>query len=371
MWISPVGTLSMSAGGVNERPRRASGAQQGAGAGRGSRGRVILAPDKFKGTFSAGELCALLAPGFERLGFRAERLPVADGGEGTAAALVGVRGGHRRTARVPDALGRPVTAEFFLLGDGSTAVVEVAAASGLWRIAEHRRDALRASSRGTGELIAAAIAAGAETVIVAAGGSATTDGGSGALEALLPWPGTASLIVACDVSTPWERAAEVFAPQKGAGSGRGTGARRAPRGARAPARPARPPGRADDGLRGRPGGRPVGLVRRGAPARSRARPGRDRLSRSACPGRRSWLQARGGSTARRSPARRPRLWPRAAARRGSRARRSWAPTDSTRGNGRRSDWWRSSRRATGRRSRRRPERSLRAGRSGDPGPGAR
>lgn len=208
----------MSAGGVNERPRRASGAQQAAGAGRGSRGRVILAPDKFKRTFSAGELCALLAPGFERLGFRAERLPVADGGEGTAAALVGVRGGHRRTARVPDALGRPVTAEFFLLGDGSTAVVEVAAASGLWRIAEHQRDALRASSRGTGELIAASIAAGAETVIVAAGGSATTDGGSGALEALLPWPGTASLIVACDVSTPWERAAEVFAPQKGAGS---------------------------------------------------------------------------------------------------------------------------------------------------------
>lgn len=179
--------------------------------------RVLLAPDKFKGTFGANDLCELLAAPFERLGFRAERLPVADGGEGTAAALLGVRGGRRRRARVPDALGRAVSAEYFLLGDGTTAVVEVAAASGLWRIEEGARDALRASSRGTGELIAAAIAAGAHTVIVAAGGSATTDGGSGALEALLPWPAAASLVVACDVSTPWERAAEVFGPQKGAG----------------------------------------------------------------------------------------------------------------------------------------------------------
>jgi glycerate kinase len=207
----------MSAGGVNERGARLPRAGRApAGPPPAGRGRVLLAPDKFKGTFSAEQLCALLAPPFERLGFLVERLPVADGGEGTAAALASVRGGHRRSARVPDALGRPVTAEYFLLDEGSTAVLEVAAASGLWRIAAGARDALRASSRGTGELIAAAIAAGARTVLVAAGGSATTDGGSGALEALLPWRGTASLVVACDVSTPWERAAEVFAPQKGA-----------------------------------------------------------------------------------------------------------------------------------------------------------
>lgn len=178
--------------------------------------RALLAPDKFKGTFSAAEIRALLAPGFERLGWRTDSVAVADGGEGTAAALLAARGGGWRRAVVPDALGRPVAADYALLGDGDTAVVEVSAASGLWRIAMEERDAIAASSRGTGELIAHAIADGASTVIVAAGGSATTDGGRGAIAALGERPPAARLLVACDVDTPWEHAAEVFAPQKGA-----------------------------------------------------------------------------------------------------------------------------------------------------------
>jgi glycerate 2-kinase len=177
---------------------------------------ALLAPDKFKGTYSAAEVCALLAPGVEGLGWRARSLPVADGGEGTAAALLAARGGEWRSAVVPDALGRPVRARYALLGDGETAVVEVAAASGLWRIAEGERDALAASSRGTGELILDAARAGARVVIVAGGGSATTDGGQGAIEALGGLRDGLRLMVACDVRTTWERAAEVFGPQKGA-----------------------------------------------------------------------------------------------------------------------------------------------------------
>jgi len=102
---------------------------------------------------------------------------VADGGEGTLAALLTALGGSTGGASVSDPLGRAVRAGFGLLEDGATAVVEVAEASGLGRVAEGERDAEAASSRGTGELIVAAVEGGAQVVLVAAGGSATTDGG--------------------------------------------------------------------------------------------------------------------------------------------------------------------------------------------------
>jgi glycerate 2-kinase len=134
------------------------------------------------------------------------------------AVLVHALGGERRAAPAHGPLGRPIQAEFGLIRDGSTAVVEVAAASGLALLEPGERDPERASSAGTGELIAAAIEAGPERVLVAAGGSATTDGGRGAIEALdaAGGLGGARLEVLCDTTVPFERAAEVFAPQKGA-----------------------------------------------------------------------------------------------------------------------------------------------------------
>jgi glycerate 2-kinase len=132
--------------------------------------------------------------------------------------LLDALGGERRSADVHDPLGRPIEAEFALIREGSTAIVEVAAASGLSLVDPADRDPEGGSTAGTGELIAAAIEAGARRVWVAAGGSATTDGGSGAIEALEAAGGLsgAELEVLCDTSVPFERAADVFAPQKGA-----------------------------------------------------------------------------------------------------------------------------------------------------------
>jgi glycerate 2-kinase len=115
-----------------------------------------------------------------------------------------------------DPLGRPIEAGYALLRDGSEAVVEVAAASGLGLLDKAERDAERATSAGTGELIAAAAGQGAARILVAAGGSATTDGGRGAIDAIeaAGGLGDARLEVLCDTSVPFERAAEVFAPQK-------------------------------------------------------------------------------------------------------------------------------------------------------------
>ena len=132
--------------------------------------------------------------------------------------LLDALGGERRTAEVHDPLGRPVEASYALVRDGAEAVVEGAAASGLGLLADQELDAERASSAGTGELIAAANAAGARRILVAAGGSATTDGGRGAIDAIeaAGGLGDAKLEVICDTSLPFERAAEVFGPQKGA-----------------------------------------------------------------------------------------------------------------------------------------------------------
>jgi glycerate kinase len=176
---------------------------------------ALVAPDSFKGTFSAHEVAAAIAAGLRASERETVELPVADGGEGTMDVLVNALGGEQRTATVPDPLGRPVEARFALLPNG-TAVVETAQASGLGLIAEGERDAWAASTRGTGELIVAAAEAGATRVLVTVGGSATTDGGAGALEALEEAGVSPELEVLCDVRTVFEQAPSVFGPQKGA-----------------------------------------------------------------------------------------------------------------------------------------------------------
>jgi len=173
---------------------------------------VLVAPDKFKGTFGAAEVAAAIAAGLRAAGREAVELPVADGGEGTAAIL----GGKPVPAAASDALGRPVEASYAWLDD-ETAIVEAAAASGLWRLAPDELDPLEATSAGTGELIAAAVEAGARHVIVACGGTASVDGGRGLLGALDGTPRGIRFTAVCDVRTPWERAAAEFGPQKGAG----------------------------------------------------------------------------------------------------------------------------------------------------------
>jgi glycerate kinase len=176
---------------------------------------ALVCPDKFKGTLDAAQAAAAMAAGLRTAGFDdVAQLPLADGGEGTLDALLAARGGSRRTATVTGPLGDPVQAEWGLL-PGGVAVIEMARASGLGLV-EGRRDPLRASTRGTGELIAGAIRAGARRVIVGVGGSATTDGGLAALE-VLGWSfGGTPVTVAYDVATRFLDAATVFAPQKGA-----------------------------------------------------------------------------------------------------------------------------------------------------------
>src|SRR5213592_4633962 len=147
--------------------------------------RLLVAPDAFKGTFRAPEVAAAVGRGIEAAGLEPPDLcPIADGGEGTMEALVLALGGETAGATVRDPLGRGIRAGFALLEDGATAVVEIAEASGLGLVAEHERDAEAATSHGTGDLIAAAVEAGASVVLVAVGGSAMTDGGAGAIEAL-------------------------------------------------------------------------------------------------------------------------------------------------------------------------------------------
>jgi glycerate kinase len=183
---------------------------------------VLLAPDSFKGTFRATEVAAAMARGLEAAGIlAADCCPVADGGEGTMEVLLLALGGETAGARVHDPLGREIDAGFALVEEGGTAIVETAQASGLALVAEEERDAEAASTYGTGELILAAAQTGARVVLVSVGGSATTDGGAGAIEAIREGGGLggAKLVVLCDVRTPWERAAAVFAPQKGADPG--------------------------------------------------------------------------------------------------------------------------------------------------------
>lgn len=178
-------------------------------------GLVVVAPDSFKGTFSAPAVSDAIAAGLRDAGRPVLTLPIADGGEGTMRALLASLAGELRPARVSDPLGRPVEAAFALLADGR-AVVETAEAAGLGLVAPAERDAYAASTHGVGELIAAAARAGATEVLVAVGGSATTDGGAGALAALDEAGVSVPLRVLCDVRVPWEDAPRVFGPQKGA-----------------------------------------------------------------------------------------------------------------------------------------------------------
>jgi glycerate kinase len=179
---------------------------------------ILLAPDSFKGTFSAARVAEALATGVAAEGGRPDRCPVADGGEGTLAVLLGAMGGSLVVTRAHDPLGRPCDGHFGLLTGGTVAIVETATASGLDLVTERERDCEAASTRGTGELLVAAASAGARRILLGVGGSATTDGGSGAIEAIREAGGLggAEVVILCDVTTPFEDAAHVFGAQKGA-----------------------------------------------------------------------------------------------------------------------------------------------------------
>jgi glycerate kinase len=174
---------------------------------------VLVTPDSFKGTLTASQVAAAVGAGLRAGGREVSLCPVGDGGEGTLAVLAPRLGLELVAVTVSDPLGRPIRAAYGL-GD-RVAVVEMAAASGLALVPPSTRDPLAASTVGTGELIRAGLDAGAETVYLTVGGSATSDGGAGAIGAIGSL-GSARLVVLCDVSTPFERAAEVFGPQKGA-----------------------------------------------------------------------------------------------------------------------------------------------------------
>jgi glycerate 2-kinase len=213
--------------------------------------RVLIAPDKFKGSLTALQAAAAMARGVARAspGASIDQVPMADGGEGTTHALVAATDGSIREAGVTGPLGEPVVACFGVLGDGQTAVIEMAAASGLVLVPAENRNPLITTTRGTGELLRAAIASGARRVIVGIGGSATNDGGAGLGQSLgfrlvddagrdlEPGGGDlgrlaridpsrrcreldgVEIAVACDVSNPLcgpDGASAVYGPQKGA-----------------------------------------------------------------------------------------------------------------------------------------------------------
>jgi glycerate kinase len=175
--------------------------------------RVLVAMDKFRGTATAPEAAAAVARAARRCGCEVDEAPLADGGEGLLDAL----GGPNRTTTVTGPLGDPVEAPWrFSRGE---AVIEMARASGLALVGgPEGNDAMAAATYGTGELIAAALDAGARRIVVGLGGSATTDGGLGAIRAIGPLGRLrrVELVVACDVRTAFLDAARVFAGQKGA-----------------------------------------------------------------------------------------------------------------------------------------------------------
>jgi glycerate kinase len=212
--------------------------------------RIVIAPQEFKGSLSASEAAAAMAEGALSALPEAELepIPMADGGPGTVEAVVAAAEGQTVTATVQDPLGRPVDAQWGVVG-GKTAVIEMAAAAGLWRLAADERDPRIASTCGVGELVLAALEAGCKRLIIGQGGSATNDGGAGMARALgvrfldveggeLP-PGGAALArleridttgldqrlrrcevtAATDVTNPLcgpEGASLVYGPQKGA-----------------------------------------------------------------------------------------------------------------------------------------------------------
>ena len=148
--------------------------------------KIIAAPDSFKGNMSAGEACAAIEEGILRADKNAEvvKLPLADGGEGTAKALTEAAGGCFIEAAVTGPLGDRITALFGLIHDGKTAVLDLASASGLELIPREKLNPMKASTYGTGQLISAAMDKGARELVIGIGGSATNDGGMGLLAAL-------------------------------------------------------------------------------------------------------------------------------------------------------------------------------------------
>lgn len=148
--------------------------------------RIVAAPDSYKGSLSALEIVDLLAKAAAEVFEDVETigLPVADGGEGTVDSLLYTMGGEKYSARVTGPLGDPVTAHVGILKGGRTAVMEMAQASGLSLLSHDRLDPLRATSRGMGELLLAALDSGVKEILIGIGGSATNDGGVGFLRAL-------------------------------------------------------------------------------------------------------------------------------------------------------------------------------------------
>jgi len=201
---------------------------------------VLIAPDSFKGSLTSVEVARALAAGWARARPRDEILlaPLADGGEGTTVAIEAAGGWTWRVADATDPIGRAISARWLQSDDGERAFIEMAAASGLSRLAGDELDALGATTRGTGELILAALDAGVRDITLGIGGSATNDGGAGILRALgaqvsppEEFPATvdltgldprlaeARLRIACDVSNPLlgpRGAAATYGPQKGA-----------------------------------------------------------------------------------------------------------------------------------------------------------
>lgn len=148
--------------------------------------KIVIAPDSFKDSLSAAHAASALALGFKDVWPDAELLecPMADGGEGTVEAILAALHGEARTTRVSGPLGQQVNARWGWLPDSRTAIIEMAEASGLQLVPPGQRDACISSTFGTGELIRAALDAGAQRVILAIGGSATNDAGAGAMQAL-------------------------------------------------------------------------------------------------------------------------------------------------------------------------------------------
>jgi glycerate 2-kinase len=148
--------------------------------------KIITAPDSFKGSICAADVCLAMEKGILRVVGDAtiDKIPLADGGEGTVNALVSATGGRFRVSRITGPLGTPVNATWGVLGDGTTVVIEMAAASGLTLIPAEKRNPLCTTSYGTGELIKEAVRSGCRKIILGIGGSATTDFGTGMAQAL-------------------------------------------------------------------------------------------------------------------------------------------------------------------------------------------
>ena len=213
--------------------------------------KIVIAPDSFKGSLTALQVAAAIEVGLRRVfpDVAIEKVPMADGGEGTVQSLVDATAGQILTTQVLDPLGNSIEAEYGVLGDGVTAVIEMAAASGLTLVPLDKRDPRVTTTYGTGELIRAALAHGCRKLIIGIGGSATNDGGAGMAQALGAKllaasgkqiePGGGSLaklnsidlfkldpriaetetVVACDVNNPLtgkQGASHVYGPQKGA-----------------------------------------------------------------------------------------------------------------------------------------------------------